>query len=381
MQHTDENCPPLEPNAMLGILGGGQLGRLLGLAAARLGLKVHVFCPDEHAPAFDIASAQTVASYTDQEALERFARSVDRVTYEFENVPAETVAILESAGAQVAPGKKALSIAQDRLAEKMFVAEIGGATCAYHTVDSVDDLALGLRTIGRPAILKTRRFGYDGKGQTRIDPATEEEAENLDSVWQGAIDHAWAEIGARPAILEAFVPFSCEISVIAARDADGSIVAYDPPRNDHGGGILRRSTVPAGVSVETQDRAFDITRKMLDALDYVGVIGVEFFVLQDGSVLVNEFAPRVHNSGHWTDAACTISQFEMHVRAVCGWPLLPPHRHADAVMENLIGDEVSDMPLGMNEAGVLLTLYGKDVPRPGRKMGHRTRVSPRPETP
>ncbi len=377
MQYTDDRSSPLGPNATLGILGGGQLGRLLGLAAARLGLKIHVFCPDEKAPAFDIASAKTVASYTDRDALERFAHCVDRVTYEFENVPDETVAILEAAGAQVAPGKKSLSIAQDRLAEKMFVADIGGKTCAYHVVDSVDDLDVGLRTIGRPAILKTRRLGYDGKGQTRINQANDEGAENLDSVWQEAIDHAWAEIGARPAILEAFVPFSCEISVIAARSADGTNIVYDPPRNDHAGGILRRSTVPAGVSVETRDRAVDITRKMLNALDYVGVIGVEFFVLQDGSVLVNEFAPRVHNSGHWTDAACTISQFEMHVRAVCGWPLIPPHRHADAVMKNLIGDEVSGIQHDLRDPGVLLTLYGKDRPRTGRKMGHLTRISVR----
>lgn len=361
------------PNGVIGILGGGQLGRMLALAGARLGINAHIYCPEEGSPAGAVAARTTTGSYTDALALERFGRSVDAVTYEFENVPAETVEILTRAGVSVAPGAKALAVAQDRLIEKQFVRSLGAATAPFEAVDSPSDLAAAIQRLGAPAILKTRRLGYDGKGQTLIRAS----GGDAEKTWREATEKAWAEIGARPSILEGFVDFEFELSVIGARSSSGEVSLYDPPRNEHRDGILRRSTVPSGAGQATIDAAAAIARGMLDALDYVGVIGVEFFVLKDGSVAVNEFAPRVHNSGHWTTDACAVSQFEQHIRAVAGWPLGSPARHSDAVMENLIGDEAARWKELAREPQTCVHLYGKRDAAPGRKMGHVTRLHPR----
>ena len=363
----------VEPNGTIGILGGGQLGRMLAMAAAELGLKTHIFCPDKNAPAYDTAAATTIAAYEDEKALAAFAAGVDVITYEFENVPAKTVAFLNSIGAIVRPGARALETAQDRLIEKQFINTIGAATADFHAVDDLGDLKTGLDKVGRPAILKTRRLGYDGKGQTRI---TTDDSD-LSTAYEKAIAFAWDEVRAAPSILEGFVPFVREISIIGARGADGDVRLYDPSENVHRNGILKTSITPAAITNETADKARAITRNMLDELNYVGVIGVEFFVLDSGDVVVNEYAPRVHNSGHWTQDACAISQFEQHIRAVAGWPLGDPARHSDAVMDNLIGDEVKDWRTLAAEPNTGVHLYGKREARPGRKMGHVTRISTR----
>lgn len=360
----------VEPNGAIGILGGGQLGRMLATAAAQLGLRTHVYCPEERSPAFDVAAAKTVAAYDDESALAAFAKSVDVVTYEFENVPADIVAFLNDAGAVVRPGAKALQTSQDRLVEKDFVNAIGANTADYHAVDDLSSLKAGLDKVGRPAILKTRRLGYDGKGQTRI---TTEDAD-LSAAYEKAIEFAWAEVGAAPSILEAFVPFEREISIIGARGSNGDVKLYAPAENVHVNGILKTSSVPAAIAQQTADKARAVTQKMLEELDYVGVIGVEFFVLPDGDIVINEYAPRVHNSGHWTLDACAVSQFEQHIRAVAGWPLANPLRHSDAVMENLIGDDVKEWRARATEPNTCVHLYGKREARPGRKMGHVTRI-------
>ena len=363
----------IEPNGVIGILGGGQLGRMLSLAAARLGLRTHIYTPDENSPAAQVADAVTIGDYKDAEKLAGFGEVVNVVTYEFENVPAETVDILTAHHVPVAPGGKALAIAQDRLIEKQFVASLGARTAPFHAVDDLASLEAGLAKVGRPAILKTRRLGYDGKGQTRIAASDGD----LALAWDEATKKAWAEIGARPSILEGFIDFAMEISVIGARGRDGSIVCYDAPRNIHNGGILRQSIVPSAAPDAAVRQARDIASKMLEALDYVGVIGVEFFVEQTGGVIVNEFAPRVHNSGHWTADACAVSQFEQHIRAVAGWPLGDPMRHSDCVMENLIGDEVERWRELSREPNACIHLYGKRDASPGRKMGHVTHLIPR----
>ncbi|HBS30171.1 MAG TPA: 5-(carboxyamino)imidazole ribonucleotide synthase, partial [Parvularcula sp.] len=357
------------------ILGGGQLGRMLAMAAARLGLNSHIYCPEEDAPAHAVSAASTIGSYTDGAALVRFGRAVGAVTYEFENVPAETVEILTRAGVNVAPGAEALAVAQDRLIEKEFARSIGAATAPFEAVASADDLAAALKRLGAPAILKTRRLGYDGKGQTII-----RHIGDTEKTWREATEKAWSEIGARPSILEGFVDFDFELSVIGARSATGEIALYDSPRNEHQNGVLRRSSVPSGAAETTIRAAAGVTRRMLETLGYVGVIGVEFFVLKEGAVAVNEFAPRVHNSGHWTTDACAISQFEQHIRAVAGWPLGATTRHSDAVMENLLGDEAARWETLAHEAQASIHLYGKRETAPGRKMGHVTRISPKRPT-
>ena len=296
---------------------------------------------------------------TTRDALAAFARSVDVVTYEFENVPLAAIDAV-APHAPVRPGRRALEVAQDRVAEKDFLAGIGLGTAPYAAVDGPADLAAALASLGVPAILKTRRMGYDGKGQVRI--AAAEQAAS-----------AWEAVGAAPAVLEGFVAFEREISVIAARGMDGAVAAFDPGENEHRDGILHRTTVPAGVAAARAQDAVLIAGRILNALDYVGVIGVELFVTP-GGLLVNEIAPRVHNSGHWTEAACLVDQFEQHVRAVCGWPLGDGARHADAVMENLLGDDVLRAPT-LRDARV--HLYGKPEARPGRKMGHFTRIAPK----
>ena len=349
---------PLPPGSTIGILGGGQLGRMLSVAAARLGLLCHIYDPAPNPPAGQVAARVTTAPWDDAGALDAFAEAVDVITYEFENIPLATVQRLE-ARRPVHPGTAALTAAQDRLTEKDFLSGLGLATAPYAAIDSGDDLHRALAEIGTPAILKTRRLGYDGKGQQRIDAP-------------GQADAAFAALGGAPGILEGVVDFSAEISVIGARGMDGTVVCFDPARNVHEGGILRRSTVPAGLPQAVLTDAVILTGHILNARNYVGVIGVELFVTARGLV-VNEIAPRVHNSGHWTQDGCLIDQFEQHVRAVAGWPLGDGRRHADIEMTNLIGAEVEQAARLARDPANALHLYGKAEARPGRKMGHVNR--------
>ena len=352
---------PVAPGATLGILGGGQLGRMIAVAAATLGLKVHVYCPDSDCPAFAVASARTIADYEDPDALARFAAACDVVTYEFENVPGATAEIL-ARHRPLHPNARALATAQDRLVEKTFVAGLGIASAPFRAVDDEPSLVRALDELGAPAILKTRRFGYDGKGQVRIAPGDR-------------AGEAFAHLGGAPAILEGLVPFTREISIVAARGHDGAFAAYEPCLNRHRDGILDTTRLPAGVSEAVAERAVSAARRIAEALDYVGVIAVEMFVL-DGSdeIVVNEIAPRVHNSGHWTIEGAACSQFEQHVRAVCGWPLGSTRRLGRVEMTNLIGDDIARWPELLAEPGLHLHHYGKLSARPGRKMGHVTRV-------
>ena len=348
----------LQPGATIGILGGGQLGRMLSMAAARLGLKTHIFEPAANPPAGDVAHQVTTAGYDDIEALKAFADSVDVITYEFENIPTEALDIIESIR-PIRPTRKALAVSQDRITEKAFLTELGITVAPYAQIDSLSDLTAALETVGTPAILKTRRFGYDGKGQVRItDIAQAEEAFNA---LKGA-----------PAVLEGFVNFTREVSVIAARGIDGAVVCYDPGENVHKDGILDTTTIPATLAAGQHMDAILLAGKTLNALDYIGVMGVELFVTDNG-LIVNEIAPRVHNSGHWTQNACVIDQFEQHIRAVAGWQLGDGQRHSDAVMTNLIGDDV----LAYANLDGALHLYGKADVKPGRKMGHVNRISPK----
>ena len=353
----------IEPGGSLGILGGGQLGRMLAIAAAQLGLRVHVYAPDRDSPAFEVAAQATVAAYEDEAALLRFARSVDAVTYEFENVPSAAAAIL-AAHARLSPNAEALATTQDRLREKTFVAGLGIATAPFAAVSSERELEDALIQIGRPAVLKTRRFGYDGKGQAMI-------REGGDPV------AAWTDIGRAPCILEGFVPFEREVSVVAARASSGAFAAYDLCANTHRHHILDVTRVPAGVSPATERAALEIAERIAHALAYVGVLAVEMFLVRrEGAeqLVVNEIAPRVHNSGHWTIEGAVTSQFEQHVRAVCGWPLGSTARLGDVEMRNLIGDDLAAWSSILAEPGAHLHLYGKAEARPGRKMGHVTRV-------
>jgi 5-(carboxyamino)imidazole ribonucleotide synthase len=355
----------LKPGDTIGILGGGQLGRMLAVAAAGLGLRCHVYCPDPDSPAFAVSAAHTVAAYDDETALAAFAAAVDLVTYEFENVPAATAAFL-AARAPLAPSPRSLEVAQDRLVEKEFVASLGIALPAFAKVDTASDIYSGLARAGRPAVLKTRRLGYDGKGQVILRAGDEP-------------PFAWRAIGAVPAVLEAFVPFEREVSVVLARARDGTMRAFDISENRHDAGILAETRVPANVTPETAAEAVAIAERIATALGHVGVLAVEMFVVRDKSahrLLVNEIAPRVHNSGHWTLDAAITSQFEQHIRAIAGWPLGDSERLADAVMTNLIGDDVGRWPGLLAEPGVRLHLYGKAEARPGRKMGHATRIIP-----
>ena len=363
---------PLPPNSMIGILGGGQLGRMLAASAAQLGFRVCIYSPESECPGSALANQVFVAPYDDKQTLLRFAECVDVVTYEFENIPTATIDILLDVGAVVRPGKAALEIAQDRLVEKQFIQECGAQTAAFHAVNNVADLDAGLQNIGQPAILKTRRLGYDGKGQTRIT----DDVIDLAGVYKKAVEFAWAEVAAAPSILEAFVPFEREISVIGARGVDGSIKLYEPSENVHSHGILRTSVVPSNTPSAFITQANAITRKILTSLNYIGIIGIEFFQTHD-TIIVNEFAPRVHNSGHWTQNACAISQFEQHIRAIAGWPLGDPRRHSDARMENLIGTEAHEWRNVNSNVNTAIHLYGKKTVKPGRKMGHINNIMPR----
>jgi 5-(carboxyamino)imidazole ribonucleotide synthase len=356
---------PLAPGAVIGVLGGGQLGRMFALAAARLGFDVAILTPEADSPAARVSAHAIVAPYDDDAALAELARISDVITFEFENVPAAVVAKLQALGAEVAPGPKALAVGQDRVAEKSFFEAHGVPTVAFAPIDGAADIGRALERLGAPALLKTRREGYDGKGQAWVRSADEAEA-------------AFARIGGVPAILEAKADFVREVSVIAARGRDGAIADYPLTENVHEDGILRRSVAPAVASPATRDQAHAIVSTLLERLDYVGVIGVEMFELADGRLLVNEFAPRVHNSGHWTLDACEVDQFEQQVRAVAGWPLGPTEPFAAVEMTNLLGAEAAD-PATLSDPTARVWLYGKGGARAydaRRKMGHVNRLRP-----
>ena len=351
----------IAPGSTIGILGGGQLGRMLALAAANMGYRVHVFAPEAELPAGDVAAWVTRAAYDDTAALDAFAAAVDVVTYEFENVPVAAVERL-AARVPVRPGVRALEVAQDRLAEKAFITGLGGVPAAFRAVDSEAGLIAALHAVGTPAVLKTRRFGYDGKGQARIVTPADDAA-------------AWAAIGGAPAIVESMVAFDHEFSVILARGGDGATMVYDVPDNHHVGGILDTSRVPAPAAIARHTAAaIALARRAAQALDYVGVLTLEFFATESGPVF-NEMAPRVHNSGHWTIEGARVSQFENHIRAVCGLPLGPATLTAETVtMTNLLGDAVHDWATLLADPSAHLHLYGKSEVKPGRKMGHVTRL-------
>ncbi len=362
----------LGPGSTLGIVGGGQLGRMIALAAANYGLKVHVYAPDRDSPAFDVAARTTCAAYDDADALAAFAQSVDVVTYEFENIPHATADIL-AAHAPLHPNARALSTTQDRLSEKEFINGLGIPTAPFQAVDTPDDLDRAIAAIGLPAVLKTRRFGYDGKGQRILRERAEGDRNAL-----------FAEFGGAPLILEGFVPFEREVSVVGARARDGSFAAFDLCENEHRDHILALTRVPApGLTPETGRAALDIAQRIADALDYVGVLAVEMFLVREGGterLVVNEIAPRVHNSGHWTIEGALTSQFAQHVRAVCGWPLGDPARTGGLPVEmrNLIGAQADGWHALLAEPGAHLHLYGKGEARPGRKMGHVTPLGSEP---
>ncbi|RUM09224.1 5-(carboxyamino)imidazole ribonucleotide synthase [Rhizobium chutanense] len=348
----------------IGIIGGGQLGRMLAIAAARLNFRTIILESQTDCPAAQLANRQIVAAYDDPAALSELAHACDIVTYEFENVPvaaAETLA----ASVPVYPPPKALEAAQDRLVEKRFLNGCGISTARFHAVDSQADLETALQDFGGQGVLKTRRLGYDGKGQKVFRSATD------------SADGAYAALGSVPLILESFVAFEREVSIIAARATDGTVVCFDPAENVHRNGILHTSTVPAAISAQTAEAARRSAETILAALNYVGVIGIEFFVLADGGLIANEMAPRVHNSGHWTEAACVVSQFEQHIRAVAGLPLGNADRHSDCVLQNLIGDDILAVPDWLQRPDTLVHLYGKTEWRPGRKMGHVTTLVPK----
>ncbi|MFC7292517.1 5-(carboxyamino)imidazole ribonucleotide synthase [Hirschia litorea] len=351
----------IAPGGVIGILGGGQLGRMLSLAAARMGLDVVIFNPKIDSCAARVSADEIIAEYDDVDALKEFAQKCDVVTFEFENIPAASLDVIEAAGTPVYPRSNALGCSQDRLKEKEFLNSIDINPAPFARIDGPEDILPALEKLGGKGVLKARREGYDGKGQARLDLSSDPIA-------------AWEKIGKVPAVLEAFISFEREISVLVARSRDGQIALYDTPENDHAGGILKSSTLPANVSEQTKEVAGDLGRKLAQSLDYVGVLALELFVLKDGSLLANEFAPRVHNTGHWTEDACLLGQFEQHIRAVCGWPLGPTQRFVDIRMDNLLGD--SDIALWETRAkdGEAPRIYAKRGGGEGRKLGHSNKV-------
>ncbi|WP_282094367.1 5-(carboxyamino)imidazole ribonucleotide synthase [Epibacterium ulvae] len=351
----------LSTGATIGILGGGQLGRMLSVAASRLGFRTHVFEPSTNPPAGHVADRITCAAYEDADALRAFASTVDVITYEFENIPTSALDLLEDLK-PIRPGREALRVSQDRLTEKTFLQDLGLQTAPFSDVPDAAGLEQALQDISTPSILKTRRFGYDGKGQARIMQESDAPA-------------ALADMAGAPAILEGFVSFSHEVSVIAARGLSGEVSCFDPGENVHRDGILHTTTVPARLNQSQRMDAVLLASKILNALEYVGVMGVELFVTPQG-LIVNEIAPRVHNSGHWTQNGCTVDQFEQHIRAIVGWPLGNGQRHADVIMENLIGDDMDRVPALVKEADCAVHLYGKSEAKSGRKMGHVNRIQP-----
>ena len=345
---------PLPQGATIGILGGGQLGRMLSVAASRLGLNTHIFEPEANPPASQVAYKITTASYKDTQALQAFARSVDVITYEFENIPTSALDILEKI-CPIRPGRQALAVSQDRLIEKEFLTELGLKVAPHADIKNTKDAASAIASVGTPCILKTRRMGYDGKGQFLLIKASD-------------MTNAWQAMDGRASILEGFIDFSHEVSVIAARASDGQVACYDPGENVHKNGILQSTQVPANLNTSQRTDAVLIAAKILNALDYIGVIGVELFLTADGFI-VNEIAPRVHNSGHWTQNGCDICQFEQHIRAIACWPLGDGARHSDIRMENLIGTDIDRVP-ELRKGNAALHLYGKSDVKLGRKMGH-----------
>jgi len=355
---------PVAPGSVIGILGGGQLGRMLANAAQRLGFDVDIYCPEDNPPAARVARHHWKGAYDNKALLTEFARACAVITLEFENIPVIAADVIEATGHHLYPGAKSLAVSQDRAEEKAFLNGIGIATADYRVINSDHDIAKALPELGGTGLLKTRRDGYDGKGQAWIRSADD-------------IAAAWAGVGAAPCVLEAPVPFEREISVIVARSSQGETATWAPPRNVHRDGILATSTVPSGLPLAVEQAAREKAIALVDALDHVGVLALELFVLPDGTLLANEFAPRVHNSGHWTPEACQTGQFEQHIRAICGWPLGDTRRLFDAEMENLIGEAGNVDPATL-APGDVLTLYGKHEARPGRKMGHITRrLAPR----
>lgn len=358
-----ENGQILTPGSVIGILGGGQLGRMSALAAGRLGYKVHIFSPEKDGPAAQVAWKQTVADYTDLAALEAFAKSVDVITFEFENIPAASAEILAKLK-PTRPAPHVLHITQERLREKRFLERINVPITGFREINGADELPKAVTTLGTPSILKSASFGYDGKGQVRIEAGID-------------LNSAWQKMGGSKAILESFVDFDCEISVIVARNSQGEIALYEPARNHHKNHILETSSVPAGIATKTAQLAEAIARHIAGEIDLIGLLAVEMFVTKEGRVLVNELAPRPHNSGHWSLDGAVTSQFEQHIRAVCGLMLGNPARHSNTVMTNLIGDEVESWPQLLADPDIKLHLYGKRQARPGRKMGHWNRIKPR----
>jgi len=351
----------LEPGQIIGILGGGQLGRMLAQAAAQFGFHVIIYCPDEQPPAAEVADQHICAAYHDPDALLAFAQRCDCITYEFENIPVETVALLAQ-HKPVWPDARALNVAQDRLTEKQFIQGLGIPVAPFVAIDTREALASALAEMGGTGILKTRRLGYDGKGQWRLDA-------------QSDLDQIFDDTQGQALILEGLIAFERELSVIIGRGIDGQIACYDPALNVHRNHILHTSTVPAPVSADDAAHIRDIGTKISSALEYVGVLAVELFMTSDG-FMVNEIAPRVHNSGHWTLDACGTSQFAQHIRAISGWPLASPTRHSDARMTNLIGNDVDKWPTLIREPDHCLHLYGKSEVKAGRKMGHVTHIMP-----
>jgi len=353
-----ETQKPLPPGSTIGILGGGQLGRMLSLAASRLGFQCHIYDPDWAGPAARVSRFESNTAYDNIEAVLSFAQACDVVTYEFENVPALTAKTAANARS-LHPNAQVLNIAQDRLTEKTFIRDKAKVpVAAFEPVNSIHDLKRATKKLGLPAVLKTRRFGYDGKGQAIIKKESD-------------IESAWATMKNAPAILEAFIPFKREVSVIAARSFTGETAAYPLIENVHKNHILHQSIAPAA---NDDGRAQGLAVQIMSALNYVGVMATEFFELHDGTLLVNEIAPRVHNSGHWTQDAGCIDQFELHIRAICGWPLgdtTPQHKME---MINLIGDDINDWETLAQDPKTFLHLYGKKDVKPGRKMGHVNRI-------
>jgi 5-(carboxyamino)imidazole ribonucleotide synthase len=356
------NSPPAPGTPVIGILGGGQLGRMLAVSASQLGLSTHVFSPEPFPIAGQVASRTTQAEYSDSGALSAFADSVDVITYEFENIPSAFIHSLETQ-CEVLPPVNALSISQDRLSEKNFLSTLGLDVAPYANIETEHDLEAAVSRIGMPAMLKTRSFGYDGKGQVRL-------------IHRNEAREAWRFLGDLPCVLERLIDFRCEVSVIAARSRNGQIVCFDPGENVHRDGILRTTTVPSPtISNDLCERLRNLAGTILSALHYVGVIGIETFIADKDEVLINEIAPRVHNSGHWTQDGCIVDQFEQHIRAIVGYPLGSGARHSDVVMTNLIGDEISTAEGLLSAPDVSLHLYGKADIRPGRKMGHFNRIT------
>jgi 5-(carboxyamino)imidazole ribonucleotide synthase len=361
---------PLPSGSVIGILGGGQLGRMTALAAARFGYRCHIFTPETDAPASQVSARTTVAAWDDAAALGAFGAACDVATYEFENIPTGAAALV-ARHTLLRPGAGVLATCQDRISEKTFLAGIGVPTTRWRAVADLYQLESAVAAIGRPAVLKSARMGYDGKGQVAIFPGTD-----LATAWAETVA-AGGSSATAPGVVEAWVDFALEISVIVARSACGDVATWVPVENRHEHHILRRTIAPAPIGPSAAAHAEGTARRIAEALALEGVMAVEMFVRRDGTVLVNELAPRPHNSGHWTIDACAVSQFEQCVRAVAGLPLGPTDRHANAVMDNLLGDEVERWTALAADPDARVHLYGKNESRPGRKMGHVTRLSPR----